>query len=390
MCLIGSLSCEEDRVEANGSVTVDTTDSGVVWVTNRGRSVWERDSGRRWKVEEVVRIGTVEGSGPEAFGRVGATPVDARGRVWIADVQASELRVFDEQGRFVRTVGRRGEGPGEFGRIGPIFNGPAGPLWVEDLSLGRWEVFDTSGARVGGHPVSSRLAGAFRRWTRDGRFLVLDTHPGQPERGIIRVFRMEDGELVEQSTRYDLPEPPAPPVLTFVSRGGRGEISVPVPFAPTPWATLDAEGSWWLAEGDGTYQFRRQSLAGDTLVSVQRSFQPVAISDSVRRAALEGLRERFEGSVPATALDLDVVPRTYPAFERGFVADDGTVWIRRVTGPAHTGLDVFTGDGVYLGLAETPEELGAMRIGVITDSLIIAVATDELGVDHVVRFAIRK
>ena len=115
------LSCtgSDARIEWRG--TIDTTAGGTIVVSNPAQGLW--DSASAWRVVEELRIGTAEGSGPDLFGNVGAIEVDGLGRLWVAETQAQELRVFDREGGHVRTVGRKGGGPGEFRQINVINTG---------------------------------------------------------------------------------------------------------------------------------------------------------------------------------------------------------------------------------------------------------------------------
>ena len=61
---------------------------------------------------------------------------DGQGNYWVG--QNEEIKVFDPDGAFVRTVGRRGDGPMEFGRAAPTH---------ADAS-GRVHVFDTGNLRI--------------------------------------------------------------------------------------------------------------------------------------------------------------------------------------------------------------------------------------------------
>ncbi len=70
-----------------------------------------------------------------------------------AEIQAEELRVFDREGRHVRTIGRKGGGPGEFSQIIGMAWRPDGNLWVVDPSNNRISVIDTAGNFVTSHPT---------------------------------------------------------------------------------------------------------------------------------------------------------------------------------------------------------------------------------------------
>src|SRR5690606_14761897 len=128
------------------SGTVDTLPSGHVVVRNDDRPLWREDTG--WRVVEEVRIGSVEGGRPEAFGTVEALEVDGEGRIWVLDRRAQQLIVFDAAGAHVRPIGRRGGGPGEFMEPVTVHIAPGDHLWVVDIGTHRISVLDTAGQYV--------------------------------------------------------------------------------------------------------------------------------------------------------------------------------------------------------------------------------------------------
>ena len=89
----------------------------------------------------------------EARGRIGkgllrrptGLAYDPRGkRIYVADTYAHDIKVFDDDGRLVATIGHRGEGPGEFNF--PTFLAFAnGKLYVTDAMNSRIEVFGDEG-----------------------------------------------------------------------------------------------------------------------------------------------------------------------------------------------------------------------------------------------------
>ena len=62
---------------------------------------------------EELRLGRIEGSGPDIFADIDDLAVDADGRIYVADVGWREVRLFDRDGRFVRRLAPEGDGPGE-------------------------------------------------------------------------------------------------------------------------------------------------------------------------------------------------------------------------------------------------------------------------------------
>ena len=65
------------------------------------------------RLTEELRLGRVDGSGPDVFANIDDLAVDAHGRIYVADVGWREVRLFDRDGRFVRRLAPEGDGPGE-------------------------------------------------------------------------------------------------------------------------------------------------------------------------------------------------------------------------------------------------------------------------------------
>ena len=65
---------------------------------------------------------------------------DRLGNYWVG--QETQIKVFDPDGAFLRTVGRRGEGPMEFGSPAPIHTDASGQVHVVDTDNQRISVID--------------------------------------------------------------------------------------------------------------------------------------------------------------------------------------------------------------------------------------------------------
>src|SRR5690606_12076777 len=107
-------ACSLDAGSNAWTGTVDTLATGTVVVMNPPSPT---PFDRQWTVEEIDRIGELEGDSPYMLGRIQAIAVDAAGRLLVFDGLANELRVFSQDGRHVETHGREGAGPGEFGSV---------------------------------------------------------------------------------------------------------------------------------------------------------------------------------------------------------------------------------------------------------------------------------
>ena len=66
----------------------------------------------------------------------------------VADRQAHEVRIFDREGRYLRSMGRSGEGPGEFRDLWKLWVMPGDTLWVGDYRPWRYNIFTARGEFV--------------------------------------------------------------------------------------------------------------------------------------------------------------------------------------------------------------------------------------------------
>jgi len=379
--------------EAAGSVsrwsgTMDTLPSGLVRVTNPAEGVW--DSTRAWRVVEELRIGTVEGDGPDLFGEIQALEVDPQGRIWVLEGQSQELRVFDSEGRHVRTIGRNGGGPGEFSQ--PIGMGWSrnGELWVPDPQNNRVSVIDTAGTFVGSH----RMIGGFVIIPWPGGFdtagYFYNFLPDMREGG--RGFRMLLVRYDSAMTPLDTLVPPRwqgpQEFFELTSADGESHMRSSVPFTPGLDWELTPAGDFWFIH-TGTYELFRVNAAGDTVRKATKPFVPVPVTGEDVDSAIAGM-EWF--TKQGGKVDRSRFPGVKPATRSFHVADDGYLWVEPVTADRADRdrvFDIFDPEGRYLGRIRLPFSAGYPP-PIIRGDMILAVTRDELEVPFVVRARVVK
>ncbi len=359
---------------------MDTLANGAVLVSNPERGLW-RD-GEEWRLEEDLRIGVMDGDGPELFGEIIALRSDALGRIYVADSQASEIRVFDMDGRHVRSFGRTGAGPGELARISGMDWDPDGNLWVMEAGNSRLSVFDTTGTFLTSH----RRPGGFSMmpWAggldRDGNVYdmnAITADLSSPRRGFIRhdlAFAPRDTfELPEfEQASFDLSD-----------SAGRRRMSVTVPFTPAQFWTLTPAGDFWIGVND-RYRLHRVSFSGDTTRIVEKPFTPGGVTAAERESAIEDLSWFTE---QGGRIDPSRIPARKPAFGAPFEDSDGYLWVAAIAeAGANTAFDLFDPEGRYLGRVQAPVEV-RMR-PVVHDGAMYTYVRDDLGVPYVVRLRI--
>jgi len=386
---LSAIACSAAEESSGGILSVDTLPGGGVHIVSAPEGMWAHAGIEPWRLEEDLRIGVVEGEEPYMFGEVTGLIPTPDGGIWVLDGMAHELRLFDQDGAFVRAVGRNGQGPGEFGRNPCAFPGPNGEIWVE--AGRRWQWFNPEGDLLGGQPVTRNIGCGIQSWLPDGRFIAIasmyDPRTREHESFFLVHDRDPSGEVVVADTAYS-PVFPEAPRVDWVDDGGRARISVFMPFVHLAGRTVGSNGDYWISEGGGDFRIRRQTISWDTLVIMERPYEPFPIPDSIRR---EEMPEReWNGLKLDPEFDPDDVPLVFPPFDRLIPGTDGTLWVRRRIDDGAYGLDVFAPDGRFLGSVATPPEFDRMLIYLITPDHMYGRVTDEMDVQYVVRLAIEK
>ena len=109
-----------------------TTEGNVTTVVNESGSVW---GGTATLVEEMS-IGVEQGEDPYMFGLVSSIWA-TDDWIYVVDSPVPVLRVFNQEGRHVRDIGRRGQGPGEFELPNSVAVTPDGRILVRDGQPGQ-------------------------------------------------------------------------------------------------------------------------------------------------------------------------------------------------------------------------------------------------------------
>ena len=363
------------------SGTVDTLPSGEIVVHNADEPLWAPDEA--WQVVEDLRIGEAMSEGPDLFGGIYSFDVDAWGRIFVLDDQAQEVRIFDSEGAFVRTVGRRGEGPGEFTQAGSVDLSRNGEIWVMGLGQGRVSIYDT--------------AGTFLRQERtDGGFIVRPYPGGFDPMGRYNVLIPTGG--MRTMARFDqsytpidtisLPENPEEgEYFEYVSEDGSSRMRAGVPFQGYMTWRFSPTGTVWTLL-TGRYELTEMTIDGKVLRTITKDHEPLPVTDEEREQAIENLEwfTRQGGQI-----DRSKFPGTKPSTVSFFVDDEGNLWVERQVPAADEDdvgrlFDLFDGQGRYLGMLRLPFDLrNSVPAPIVREGVLYGVTSDEIGVLFVVR-----
>ena len=339
-----------------------------------------------------LRLGSVDGTDPNlAFGTV-RVQAAGDGTIYVLDEQAAEVRVFDSDGRYLRTIVRRGEGPGEIGDANGIFLSGDTLLWINDTR--QWTIIgvDPHGEEVRrfAKPVmilTSTWTGVFddrgRYWREVSHS---DNEPDFPPPAGLTSWT---GRHYYKS--YDLSSGAIDSVYLGEPRFRIFAYSTPdVPFGflplrfePFESIVVNPAGGFWRAHGT-SYRIARIGEDGDTLVVVEAGLPEEPVTDADRSAYVDSIVEELPGRRREAEEVAALMPDSKPMLERIFVDDEHRLWVQRVTpkdAPAF--YDLFSADGEYLGSVRLA--FAAAGPLVIRNGHIYTWIEDDLDVPYVVR-----
>jgi outer membrane protein assembly factor BamB len=372
-----AIACAAGDRAGSRTATVDTV-AGIVHVRNTGRA----DS---WRLEPITTIGAVEG--PASFGQVSGIIVDDDGLIYVADSKAAEIRVFDERGTHVRTMGRRGEGPSEFGSLYSI-------AWIGDTIA----VLDPVNGRIGLMSRAGEWQGQLRHDRITGSRLIFYQFGNAL---YWRSIRRGSGPTVQSvfaryaSGRLDTIPIPAPPAQATPSNGilcrhptGGGITFFTNPYATRPTQVPTPDGHL-AAVPTQAYAVALIDSAGDTLRFVEKAYEPVPISDAEWEEATAGYRDWM---AKAPGAKCDPVEFTRPAAKTAiggvFHDDAGRMWVEAVSRDGFT-FDVFDREGRLMASMPAPTRHRTVSPAFRGERVYLVLA-DSLDVQSVGVFAIRK
>ena len=295
------------------------------------------------RLVEELRLGRIEGSGPDVFADIHDLAVDPEGRIYVVDVGWKEVRLFDRDGRFVRRLGAEGGGPGErrylnIGSTRVTWDAHRDRLWIDDGlhrlvldSLGteyaratRAPSFLPPNAEPIGTVVAVDAQGRLYQFLwgpspgRDSTYRYMARATVDPEYAIV-----PDGTILIEALA-DIEDAPR----TRRTRGGSVTVTVKRAEPPRIIGTVSPDGELWVGDSNGGH-LRQLSFRGDTL----RTITP---GDVVGE--------------PVWA-ELDVSP-------------EGWFWLRREPeSDATSTWDLLDNCGAYRGLASVPYHVSLTSVG---------------------------
>ena len=247
--------------------------------------------GDEWtlRLPPALVIGASAGleDGPDVFGHVSHAIGLSGGHVAVADAMAGEIRVFDAEGRHVRTLGGRGDGPGEFAALWTLAELAGDTIAAVDLSRVRISVFAPSGAFARSFAVPflpETFGPEVVGWLDDGTMLVnASARPPSADPGDLATLFLytvgRDGEVLQNFGEFaGLP---------------LGSNGLGLGFGPQAHFATSADLAWY------GYPSRLELVGRDRSGSVRRIVRAERVPRAVTQAEIDearnAVREQLSG-----------------------------------------------------------------------------------------------
>jgi len=364
------------------------------------RLVWGDGEGWQLSAEPILDIGVVEGDPAYQLDQVTDAVLTPAGDIIVANAGSQEIRVFDPDGRIVRTLGRMGEGPGEFQALSGVLVRPADTIMAFDQLHRSVTVFDPTGSvtrsAILGEGIPMGAPGALD----DGSLVVASMALDETIADLrtrLGAFARPPASLV----RYRLDDPVPDtigvfPGLEFTSSELPGAgVGVTVPLFGRQF-TFAARGDHvYLGTGDG-YEIRIHASDHSLVRIVRRSDVDLQITEAARDSAMADilsamdpeLRPMWEELLPVTP----VAPQRAPY---GDIQVDalGYLWVSDFyhgsyrTPPPPSGWAIFDPEGCWLGEMTVPDGFRVFEVG---EDYVLGVQRDELDVEHVRMYGLER
>lgn len=106
ICIL-SMGCQKQSFDWKGTITEE---DGVTTVKNPKQPRYASDV---FSLVEELAITEADGGDECIFSQVRGIDADESGRIYILDFNESHVYIFDSDGTYIKTFGRKGQGPGE-------------------------------------------------------------------------------------------------------------------------------------------------------------------------------------------------------------------------------------------------------------------------------------
>jgi hypothetical protein len=268
--------------------------------------------------------------------------VDAQDRIYISDDSDLSVKVFDSQGKFLRSFGRKGSGPGEFEAIREMVILPDGRLLVTDDLQRRSSFFSPEGQFLSSFQWKKNYSSIHIATNSYFTVEELVFNEGTFERWI-KVVDFAGEELLSIG-KFTEPE-------MKMLRQGSGATFAPVPWSSSSIFAGDQNRQLLYHCLNNKYVIEVYDQQGKKVRQIEKPYEPAPVTGE----DIDTLKSRYAGRPGhpvARLLEQMEFPKVKTVTERLLVDDARTLWVqtneeRKEGEKTLTAYDIFNLDGIY-------------------------------------------
>jgi hypothetical protein len=344
------ISCKQQKTEWQG--TIEEVD-GVTVVKNPKEPIYEGDV---FILEEELSIGETDGQPEYMFSYIRSIAVDEEERIYVLDWKEALVKVFDLNGKYLKTIGKKGQGPGEFQSPLTLMITSQNELVVEDIARAL-SFFSLEGKFIRNLSTATIRALSFDIDSEGNMIANVIVREKENPRYELRKF---DSEL---NFLYALGSSPLP----SVNRSGFN------PFIPTIRAAINQKDQIITGYPE-KYEIKIFDKSGTFIRRIMKEYDPVEITEEEIKEATEGLPPDMKFSIP----------KYHNAYSWFITDDEGRIFVRtyeRTADGKGYYCDVFDEEGKYIAkilLSFTPR--------IWKNNKIYTIEEDEEGYQYIKRY----
>jgi WD40 repeat protein len=372
------ISFSEQEPEWKGKIGYE---NGVKIIQNPGEPLYGEIT---FELEEDLSIGN-EYDENFLFYRIRDIQVDADGNIYVLDSGNHRLQVFNKEGKYLHTIGKRGQGPGEFNAPTCFqLDNETGNIFVTDNMLRKIIIFEKEGKYIDKDIALVDILNDF----------CLDS-----DRCIWGKFSLPGINIMYRFIKK----------LTLTGKVERTFIEIPYPIqkivTSKTGTSLDAymvnsgyEDDLFISKIDNhtiiyghskKYELVAVDKAGNVLFMIRKDESPVKITKSEKDRILN----RIKGNIMKQGHFVPDVSLKFPdymAYFYSIITDDKSrIYVRKnpVSRESDTNheYDVFSKEGLYLYRINVDHYPGVIKDGYIYTRM----TNEETGLEQIKRYRIK-
>jgi hypothetical protein len=341
-----------------------TTEGGVTIVHNPEEPLYD---GQVLTLEEDLVITGDETREDRMFQDIRTLDVDRDGNIYVLDEQAADIKIFDGDGMYLRTIGQKGQGPGEFGFPIAVLFTPDQEILVHDMGQRALKYLDQGGNFLRQVSIADKFQFSGPRFLGQGRLVGSHLVPAEQPLAELKLF---DAALEPVEVLVSLPVTP-PPALNFFAMNSMTGLR---------WNKLTEDTVVWGDFLKPEYALHIHDGEGRHIRTIVRDYEARKITESDKQALLD---EVFDGKPPPPQWDIRM-PDRFPPFSGMSCDDQGRIYVKTHDSHGQEGVesyDLFDAQGRYVA------RLGlAVPVMVLRHGFLYSIVEGEGGFRQVARY----